>query len=59
MDITAVFDRKVAALMNHRSQIGDGDHIEPLLRQWTTAMAQLTDLPDGSLAEAYRAVNTR
>jgi LmbE family N-acetylglucosaminyl deacetylase len=59
VDITPVFDRKVAALKHHRSQVGDGEHLEPMLRQWTTAMAQQAGLPEGSLAEAFRVVNTR
>jgi len=46
-------------LKNHRSQVGDGDHLEPMLRQWTSAMARLAALPDGSLAEAFRVVSTR
>jgi LmbE family N-acetylglucosaminyl deacetylase len=56
VDTSTTFDRKVAALRQHRSQVGEGEHIEGLLREWSTAMARDAGLPEGALAEAYRVV---
>jgi LmbE family N-acetylglucosaminyl deacetylase len=56
VDTTRQFDRKVAALRSHRSQVGDGDHLAPLLREWGGSVAQGWGLPDGALAEAFRVV---
>lgn len=58
VDITATFDRKVAALRRHRSQVGDGEHLPGMLRQWSSGTARSAGLPEGSLAEAFRAVTT-
>ena len=54
VDTTATFDRKVAALRCHVSQVGDGEHLRPLLEQWGEAVAASCGLPPGSKAEAYR-----
>lgn len=56
VDTSTTFGRKVAALRQHRSQVGEGEHIEGLLREWSTAMARDAGLPEGALAEAYRVV---
>lgn len=56
VDTSATFARKVAALRSHRSQVGDGEHLEGMLREWSTAVARQAGLPEGSLAEAYRVV---
>ncbi len=58
VETTPVFDRKVAALKSHRSQVGEGEHIEPLLREWSTGLAKMWGMPEGSLAESFRVVNT-
>ena len=34
VDATDIFDRKLAALRSHRSQVGDGEHLDELLRTW-------------------------
>lgn len=57
-DITDVFERKVAALAAHESQIGDIDELEPMLRQWMGANATEGGLPEGRLAEVFRTVRT-
>ena len=59
VDITAFFDRKVAALRAHRSQLGDWDP-EPVLRLWaqdTAAEARRRGWPGAEqmlLAEAFK-----
>jgi LmbE family N-acetylglucosaminyl deacetylase len=57
-DITDVFERKVAALAAHESQIGDIAELEPMLRQWMAANAAEGELPEGHLAEVFRIVRT-
>ena len=58
VDTTACFDRKLAALRSHRSQVGDGEHLEELLRGWMAGTAAAAGLPEGSLAESFRVVAT-
>ncbi len=57
-DITEVFERKVAALAAHESQIGDIAELEPMLRQWMAANATEAGLAEGRLAEVYQIVQT-
>ena len=56
VDTSATFERKVAALRSHRSQVGDGEHLEGMLREWSEGVARQAGMPDGSLAEAFRVV---
>jgi LmbE family N-acetylglucosaminyl deacetylase len=56
VDVTDTFDRKIAALMSHRSQVGDADGLEPRIREWLTAGAQVAGLAEGRLAESFRVV---
>ncbi len=58
VDVTAFYDAKLTALRSHRSQVGDGEHLDELLRNWMTATARAAGLPDGSLAEAFQVVAT-
>ena len=54
VDVTGTFERKVAALREHRSQTTHmAEELEPLLRDWATRNAVLGGLPDGRLAETY------
>ena len=39
VETTATFDRKLAALRSHRSQVGDGEQLEPMLREWSSGAA--------------------
>ncbi|MBR8740639.1 PIG-L deacetylase family protein [Nocardiopsis sp. MG754419] len=57
-DITSVFERKLAALAEHKSQIADIAALEPLLRTWMGENAAEGDLPEGRLAEVFRIVST-
>ena len=56
IDITDTFDRKVAALREHRSQTAEMADLEGRLREWCTASAEAADMPAGRLAEAFRVV---
>ena len=58
VDATEFFDRKLAALRSHRSQVGDGDHLDGLLRSWMSGTALAAGLPEGRLAEAFHVVAT-
>lgn len=58
VDITDVFDRKVAALRAHKSQTGHRDDLEDMLRGYLSANAESHGLPEGHLAEVFYAVNT-
>ena len=54
VDITDTFERKVAALRCHASQVGHRTDLEEMLRAWSTAIAHQGGLPEGRLAEGFR-----
>jgi LmbE family N-acetylglucosaminyl deacetylase len=56
VDVTTTFDRKIAALRQHKSQIGDGADLEERLRGWLSANAQAAGLEEGSLVEMFQVV---
>jgi len=58
VDATDFFDLKLAALRSHRSQVGDGDHLDGLLRTWMSGTALAAGLAEGRLAEAFHVVAT-
>jgi len=58
VDVTDVFDTKIAAILSHASQFADPSGIEPMVRGWTTHMAGLAGLPEGRLAEAFKVIST-
>lgn len=58
VDITAVFDRKLAALHAHASQTGHLSDLEDMLRMWGSRTAEAAGMPSGTLAEAFRVVVT-
>jgi LmbE family N-acetylglucosaminyl deacetylase len=58
VDITDCFDRKVAALRQHVSQVAHRDDLETMLREWTGAIAKAHGMAEGRLAEAFRVVPT-
>jgi LmbE family N-acetylglucosaminyl deacetylase len=59
VDITDVFDRKVAALKSHESQTGwMGDRLPELLTDWARERGDKGGLPEGRLGESFRVVNT-
>jgi LmbE family N-acetylglucosaminyl deacetylase len=59
VDITTAVDRKIDALLSHKSQLPDPEATETMVRSWTGAIAQAAGLPDGRVAEAMRVVSTR
>ena len=58
VDITDVFDRKMAALYAHESQHPDPSRLDPLVRGWNTMNAAAGELPEGRLAEAFWIMET-
>ncbi len=58
VDITATFDRKIAALLLHRSQMKDPDAIARRMRTAAEAAAAGAGMPVGTLAETFRRVAT-
>ena|SRR5438105_12141947 len=57
VDITDSFDRKLAALRRHVSQIAHHDDLEKMLRDWATTIARMRGLPEGRLAEMFRVIS--
>ena len=54
VDVTKTFQRKIAALREHKSQTAHLADLEERLRGWLGANASRAGLPDGSLAEAFQ-----
>lgn len=59
VEVTPFYEAKLAALRSHVSQVGDGEHLDGLLRSWMAGTARAAGLPEGSLAESFQAVATR
>jgi LmbE family N-acetylglucosaminyl deacetylase len=58
VDVTGVFDRKIAALRAHVSQTEHHQDLEGMIRGWLGASATQGGLPKGRLAEAFQVVPT-
>jgi LmbE family N-acetylglucosaminyl deacetylase len=58
VDITDTFDRKIAGLLCHASQIQDPDALEERVRTWMGATAREGGLPPGHVAETFQIVRT-
>jgi len=58
VDITDTFDRKVAAVLAHASQIKDPDGLAGRLRERIAPNTAAAGLPEGRLAEAFQVVVT-
>ena len=58
VDITRVFDRKIAALKRHESQVGDRTDLEKMLRQWARTIAKDAGMGKARLAEGFKVVST-
>ncbi len=59
IDITATVDKKIEALLCHTSQMRMPHEMPERIRQWGLDVAQAGGLPEGSLAEAFRVLDTR
>jgi LmbE family N-acetylglucosaminyl deacetylase len=59
VDITDVFDRKLAALRSHESQVSDRTDLDSLLRSWAAGNAAEGGFAEGRLAESFREIDTR
>ncbi len=59
VDVTEVFDRKLAALRAHVSQTSHMDDLEERMRGWGRLNAQAGGLPEGRVAESFRVIDTR
>ena len=58
VDITDTIDRKIAALLAHRSQTATFDGLDELIRRWGATAAEEAGLPEGRLAEPFRTMQT-
>ena len=54
VETTATVERKVAALMCHKSQMTDPDAIAQRVVTWARDTARVAGLPDGASAEVFR-----
>jgi LmbE family N-acetylglucosaminyl deacetylase len=59
VDTTAVFEKKVAALRCHDSQVGHREDLAEMLRTWGETIGKAAGLPAGHLAEGFRPVSTQ
>lgn len=58
VDTTSTIDKKIEALKCHKSQVGDGERLDAMLREWGAMIAKSAGLPKGRLAEAFRVIST-
>jgi LmbE family N-acetylglucosaminyl deacetylase len=58
VDITDTVDRKIEALLCHKSQLPDPEATGQMVRGWTSMIATSAGLPEGRYAEAVRIVAT-
>jgi LmbE family N-acetylglucosaminyl deacetylase len=58
VDVTETFDRKIAALRRHVSQIRDSDGIGDFVRSWLAENGRRAGWVDGRLAESFRRIVT-
>jgi len=59
VDTTEYFDKKLAALLQHESQVGGNADLEKMLREWGRRVAKEAGLGKGRLAEGFRRVATQ
>jgi LmbE family N-acetylglucosaminyl deacetylase len=57
VETTATVERKVAALMCHKSQMPDPDATAERIRIWASAAGATAGLPTGRTAEMFRVIN--
>ena len=59
VEITGTFERKIAALLRHRSQIKDPAGVVQRVRAGAASAAEEAGMADGALAEVFRRVTAR
>ena len=59
VDISKVFDKKIAALKQHVSQVGDRVGLEKMLRRNARLVAKTAGMGKARLAEGYRVIATK
>lgn len=57
-EITGFLDRKISAILEHRSQMPNPEETAEFVRSWATSSASAAGLPDGRHAELYQLVGT-
>jgi LmbE family N-acetylglucosaminyl deacetylase len=58
VEITDTIDRKIEALLSHKSQLPDPEATGQMVRGWTSMIATNAGLPEGRFAEAMRVIGT-
>jgi LmbE family N-acetylglucosaminyl deacetylase len=58
IDVTDTFDRKLAALREHVSQLPQPEALEDMLRGWLRLNAANAGMPEDRLAETFRVIPT-
>ena len=58
VEITDTIDRKIEALLSHKSQLPDPEATGQMVRGWTSMIAANAGLSEGRFAEAMRVVGT-
>jgi LmbE family N-acetylglucosaminyl deacetylase len=54
VETTSTLERKSAALLSHKSQIGDPEGVTGRIYEWARAQAERAEFPEGSAAELFR-----
>ncbi len=57
VETTSTVERKVAALMCHKSQLPDPDGTADRIHTWARAAGETAGLPAGRTAEMFRVIN--
>jgi len=58
VNTTEVIDRKIEALLCHRSQIPEPERMPEFIKGWATMTAERAGLPAGSFAEGFERIDT-
>jgi LmbE family N-acetylglucosaminyl deacetylase len=56
VDTTDTLERKVAALLSHKSQLPDPDGVAQRVQEWARGNAEAAGLAEGRAAELFRVI---